>query len=40
MGVADVVRRDHVRWAMGSSVLVSMIFVVSGGVMMSTLGDE
>ena len=40
MGVAGVVRRARVRWVMGSSVLVSVILVVSGGGIMSTLGSE
>ena len=40
MGVAGVVQRAHGWWAMGLSVLVSVIFVVSGGGMMSTLGAE
>ena len=40
MGVSGVVRSAHVRWAMGSSVLVSVLLVVSSGSMMSTLGAE
>ena len=44
LGVADVVRRSHVRWAMGSSVSVvpvSVLFlVVSVAGIMSTLGAE
>ena len=39
VGVAGVVRCARVRWAMGSSVSVSVLFLVSGG-MMSTLGSE
>ena len=35
-----MVRRARVRWAMGSSVSVSLLFLVSGGGMMSTLGAE
>ena len=37
MGVAGVVRLARVRWSMGLSVVMS---VMSGGGMMSTLGDE
>ena len=40
MGVAGMVRRARVRWVMGSSVLVSVLFIVSGGGKMSTLGYE
>ena len=40
MGVACMVRHARVRWAMGSSMLVSVLFVVSGGGMMSTLGAK
>ena len=40
MGVAGMVRRARVRWVMGSSVLVSVLFVVYGGGKMSTLGYE
>ena len=40
MGVSGVVRRDRVRWEMGSSMLVSVLFVVSGGGMMFTFGDK
>ena len=37
MGVAGVIQLAHVRWSMGSSVVMS---VMSGGGMMSTLGAE
>ena len=40
MGVAGMVRRARVRWVMGLSVLVSVLFVVSGTGKMSTLGYE
>ena len=40
MGVAGVVQRARVQWAMGLSVLIYVLFVVSGGGMMSTLGAE
>ena len=35
-----MVQRARVRWAMGSSVSFSVVFLVSVGGMMSTLGDE
>ena len=35
-----VVRRACVRWAMGSSVSFYVVFLVSVGNIMSTLGDE
>ena len=40
VGVAGVIRRARVRWVMGSSVSVSVLFLISGGSMMSTLGAE
>ena len=40
VGVAGMVRRACVRWAVGLSVSVSVLFLVSGGGMMSTLGVE
>ena len=40
MGVAGIVQLAHVWWEMGLSVLISVIFVVSSGGMMSTLGSE
>ena len=40
MGVAGFVRLARVWWAIGLSVLISVIFVVSGGGIMSTLGAE
>ena len=40
MGVVGVVQRTYVRCAIGLSVLVSVLFLVSGGGMMSTLGAE